>query len=269
MATASGLPGVRTIGLAEPFRWLAGGWLDLWRAPFLHLTYGLVLAAASLALAFGIYVTNAAFWVLALSFGFVFVGPMLAMGLYESGRRIEAGEPASLAQILLVRPALRSEVAYLGLALLLIYLFWGRLAQIVYGLSTWSLHRTVDAFVAFALTTEEGRNMLLAGTVVGGVLAYFTFALTVVAAPMLLSPRANVFVAAITSFRTVAANPAPLTLWAAIIALLVLASAATGFAALVVVFPWLGLASWRAYRGLVDDAAFVPLEPGGRAIRAN
>ena len=43
------------------------------------------------------------------------------------------------------------------------------------------------------------------------------------------------------------------------IAALLLASAATGFLALVVVFPWLGLASWRAYRALVADTEAAPL----------
>ncbi|MDP3299097.1 MAG: hypothetical protein Q8M38_03240, partial [Phenylobacterium sp.] len=61
------------------------------------------------------------------------------------------------------------------------------------------------------------------------------------------------------SFRTVALHPAPMILWAALIAGLLLASAATGFLALVVVFPWLGLSSWRAYRALVAEPEPAPL----------
>lgn len=263
MATASGLPSVNIIGYAEPFRWLAGGWTDLWRAPGPSLAYGLGLAAVSLLLAAGIYVTNAAFWVLAFTFGFVFVAPMLAMGLYEAGRRLEIGEKPRLSQMLFVRAAFRQEAAYLGLALLLIYLFWGRLAQIVYGLSTWQLYDDLDDLIRFALTTGEGHRMLIVGSIVGGVLAYFTFALSAVSAPMLLSPRANVFVATITSVRAVAINGGPMLLWAILIALLVLISAATGFLAFLVVFPWLGLASWRAYRALVaDDAGVSAPAPG-------
>ena len=95
--------------------------------------------------------------------------------------------------------------------------------------------------------------MLLTGTVTGGVIAFVTFALVVVSAPMLLNPHANVFAAVATSVRAVNANFFPLLLWAMIITSLLLLSAATGFLALIVVFPWLGLASWRAYRSLVDD----------------
>ena len=39
--------------------------------------------------------------------------------------------------------------------------------------------------------------MLLVGTMTGGALAFVTFALVVVSAPMLLNPQANVFAAVI------------------------------------------------------------------------
>ncbi|WP_419254610.1 DUF2189 domain-containing protein [Caulobacter sp. ErkDOM-YI] len=223
------------------------------KAPVPLLVYGLGVAAASFALCYGVYATNGAFWVLALTAGFVIVAPILAMGPYEAGRRIELGERPALMQILFVRSAFRQDVAYLSLLLVLIYFLWGRVAQIVYGLSTYQSHPTVDALVAFALGSSDGRVMLLTGTLTGGALAFVTYALMVVSAPMLLNPQASVFEAVATSVRAVNANFFPLLLWAGIIAALLLLSAATGFLALVFVFPWLGLASWRAYRSLVDD----------------
>lgn len=247
------LPAIRTIRLSAPFGWLAEGWGDLMKAPVPLLVYGLGVAAASFALCYGVYATNGAFWVLALTAGFVIVAPILAMGPYEAGRRIELGERPALMQILFVRSAFRQDVAYLSLLLVLIYFLWGRVAQIVYGLSTYQSHPTVDALVAFALGSSDGRVMLLTGTLTGGALAFVTYALMVVSAPMLLNPQASVFEAVATSVRAVNANFFPLLLWAGIIAALLLLSAATGFLALVFVFPWLGLASWRAYRSLVDD----------------
>ena len=77
--------------------------------------------------------------------------------------------------------------------------------------------------------------------------------MVVVSAPMLLDQRTGVFAAIATSVTAVAENFWPMVLWAAILAILTLASAATGFIAFIVVFPWLGLASWRAYRELVPD----------------
>jgi uncharacterized membrane protein len=246
-----GLPAVRTISLLAPFDWLAGGFRDLTKAPVPLLLYGLAIAAASFALCYGLYATNGAFPVMALTAGFVIIAPVLAMGPYEAGRRIGMGERPGLGQILFVRSAFRQDVAYLSLLLVLIYFLWGRVAQIVYGLSTYQIHRDFESLLAFAVGSSEGHAMLLAGTVTGGILAFVTYALVVVSAPMLLNPNASVFAAVATSVRAVNANFFPLLLWAVIITVLLLMSAATGFLALVVVFPWLGLASWRAYRSLV------------------
>lgn len=254
MSTASGLPQVRAVGFGAPFQWLAGGLGDIGRAPVPALVYGLISALGSLGLAWAIYVTNAAFWTIALSAGFVLVAPMLAMGLYECGRLLEAGERPTLPKILVVSGAVRQDVAYLGLALVLIYMLWGRAAQIVYGLSTFQLHSTWDAFIAFAIQSNEGHSMLITGTIIGGAIAFLTYCLVVVSAPMLLDRNTNVFFAVATSFRAMNASFGPLLLWAAIIALLVALSAATGFLAFIVVFPWLGFASWRAYRALVVEA---------------
>jgi uncharacterized membrane protein len=245
------LPSINIIGPAAPFRWLGGAWRDMGKVLGPCLAYGLVLAVVSLWLCWALYTYNAAFWVLALTLGFVFVAPMLAMGLYEAGRRLEAGERASLANMVLVKSAVRQDTAYLGLFLLLIYLFWGRIAQIVYGLSTFRLYRTVEAFIGFALGTPEGHKMMIVGSIIGGVIAFLTFCLVVVSAPMLLDRRADVFSACVTSVRAVSANFGPMMLWAFLIVALLFLSAATGFLLLVVIFPWLGLASWRAYREVV------------------
>jgi len=245
------LPAVRKVTMGAPFRWLGAAWGDFMRAPLSLFIYGLVVALLSFGMCWALISSNAAFWALTLSCGFVFVAPMLAMGLYEAGRLIESGETPNLARIAVVRAAFRQDVAYLGLALLLIYLLWGRIAQVVYGLSTYRLHRTVEEFVAFALQTDQGHAMLMSGAIVGGVIAFFTYGLVAVSAPMLLDRNANMFAAAFTSLRAVTQNFAPMLFWAALIVVFILASAATGFLAFAIVFPWLGLASWRAYRELV------------------
>jgi uncharacterized membrane protein len=251
--SSSGLPAVSTVGWRAPFQWLAGGWRDLMAAPGPCLTYGLIVTVLSLALCYALIAADAAFWVLALTVGFVFIAPMLAMGLYEAGRLIERGERPTLAEMLYVRSAVRLDIAYLGLALVMIYLLWGRIAQIVYGLSTYQLHRTVEEFTTFAVTTPDGQSMLMTGTVVGGAIAFFTYCLVVVSAPMLLDRRTNAFAAIATSVTAVVENFWPMLLWAVIITVLLLIAAASGFLSLVVIFPWLGLASWRAYRELVPD----------------
>ena len=240
-----------TISLTAPFRWLAHGLRDFGATLVPCLIYGTAIALTSFTIWRALIVSDLAFWALSLSCGFVFVAPMLAMGLYEAGRRISNGERPTLAQMIMVRSALRADVFYLGLVLLLIYFFWGRIAQIVYGLSTYRLHTTVQDFIAFATGTTEGHTMIIVGTIIGGAMAFFTFAITVVSAPMLLDQKTTVFEAVFTSISSVAKNFLPMLLWAALITLLLLACASTSWLGLALVFPWLGLASWHAYRDVV------------------
>lgn len=255
MAPTTRLPDINTVGLDAPFRWLAGGWRDLWAARVPNLACGLVVAACCAGVGAALILTDLAYWAFILTCGFVFVAPVLAMGPYETARRLEAGERPTLRSTFYVPQAYRQDVAYLGLALLMIFFVWGQVAQIVYGLSTFQIHRTVEALADFALNTPDGRRMLAVGTAIGGVIAFLTYGLVVVTAPMLLDRDRNVFEATATSVRAVNRNFGPMLLWAFILAALTLGSAATGFAALVIVFPWLGLASWRAQRELVARPA--------------
>ncbi len=173
------------------------------------------------------------------------------MGCYEGARILEQGQKPTLRQLLFVRAAFRQDVAYLGLALLMIFLIWTGFVQIVYGASTYRLYKSVPELVVFAGGSPDGLNMLAIGSLIGGIIAYFTFTCVVVSAPMLLDPQANVFSATATSFNAVTSNPVYMTIWAAIIAIFILVAALSGFLFLVIIFPWLGIASWRAYRELV------------------
>jgi len=245
------LPDVATVTMDAPFQWLRGGWADFQKAPLPLMVYGIVLAAVSAAIAWGLVFSGQFAWVFVLAGGFLLIGPMAAMGLYQAGRMIEAGETPTLGDISLVKGAVRLDLAYLGLALFLIYLLWTRIAQIVYALSTTTLHRSPSEFLTFMFTTSEGQTMALAGTLIGAGVAFLAFAAVVVSAPMLLDRKNDVWIATITSFRAVTRNFAPMVLWALLIAGLTAIGIATAFFGLIIVFPVVGLASWRAYRALV------------------
>lgn len=248
-----GLPAVRNVNSAAPLRWLAGGWEDLQKTAVPSLTYGLLLALASAALIAALYVSSGAIWALILSCGFVFAAPMMAMGLYEAGRLVEIGQRPTVSGMLFVRRAFRGDLAYLGLSLLMVYFLWGEIGRVIYGLSTRRLHTTAAEFFDFALASPDGHSMLITGGIIGGAIAYLAFCLVVISAPMLLDRRSDFFTASITSVRAVIRNPVPMALWAVIIAVLTSAAIATACIGLIVILPWLGLASWRAYRDLVPE----------------
>ena len=251
----TGLPDVNTVGLGAPFGWLAGGWTDFTKAAGPCLVYGALLVAASLGLTAALYHAGAIRVLFVVAAGFMLVAPVLAMGLYQTGRMLERGERPGIGDILFVKSALRQDLFILGFALFLVYSIWVEMAHLVYGLSTHKFHKTLPDLVHFMLTDPEGHNMVMTGTMIGGVIAFLAFSLIVVSAPMLLNTRANVFVATITSLRTVARNFLPMLVWAVLIVALTMLGIVTGFLGLIVTFPVIGLASWRAYRDLVPSSA--------------
>jgi uncharacterized membrane protein len=248
------LPDVATISIRAPFRWLAGAWQDFLSAPLPFMIYGIILSAVSAMIAWALVFSGAFAWVFVLSGGFFLVAPILAMGLYEGGRMLEQGRTPGLTDIVLVREAVRLDLAYLGLALFLIYLFWTRIAQIVYALSTPFIHKTPGEFLAFMFTTQDGLSMALTGTLIGGTIAFLAFSLIVISAPMLLSAKTDVFIATITSVRCVTQNLLPMLIWGLLIVVLTAIGIATAFFGLILVYPLIGLASWRAYRELVPGS---------------
>ncbi|MCA8903127.1 MAG: DUF2189 domain-containing protein [Hyphomonas sp.] len=254
-AATTRLPDVNTITIGAPFGWIAGAWRDFLKAPGPCLIYGAIMVVASVGLTALLYHLAAIRWLFVAAAGFMLVAPMLAMGLYQTGRMLERGEKPRIGDILFVRKAMRQDVMILGLALFLVYSVWVEMAHLVYGLSTHKFHKTVPDFVNFMLNDPEGHTMVMTGTAIGGLIAFLAFTVVAVAAPMLLNEKGNVFVAAITSFRAVAANFIPMLVWAMLIVALTVLGIATGFLGLVITFPLIGLASWRAYRDLVPSSA--------------
>ncbi|NQY96627.1 MAG: DUF2189 domain-containing protein [Henriciella sp.] len=248
------LPHVATISVTAPFKWLSGAWQDYLSAPLPFMIYGIILSAISAMIAWALVFSGAFAWVFVLAGGFFLVAPILAMGLYEGGRMLEQGQSPGLTDIVLVREAVRLDLAYLGLALFLIYMFWTRIAQIVYALSTPVMHKTPAEFLTFMFTTQDGFSMALTGTLVGGAIAFLAFSLVVISAPMLLSAKSDVFIATITSVRCVTKNFLPMLVWGLLIVVLTAIGIATVFFGLILVYPLIGLATWRAYRDLVPGS---------------
>ncbi len=246
---ARGLPARAALG------WLAAGWRDLRRTPRQSLAYGAFLTLVSYAVLAGLWAAGLLYLALPAIAGFLIVGPFLAVGLYEQSRQLGEGGEASLRQMLAVRPGSGQQLAYAGLLLGLLVLFWLRAADLLYalffglapfpGLEEAALH---------LLTTPRGWGLVIVGTLVGGLFAAFAFALSLFAVPMLMAERRDALTAMGLSFAMTTANLAPCLAWGAIVAAGMALSAATGLLALVAVFPVLGYGTWHAFRAIAPGA---------------
>jgi uncharacterized membrane protein len=243
----------REVPFDAPYSWLAAGWRDMWRVPRVSLAYGAIFAITGLVLAVGLTQVGLQSLILVLAGGFILVGPMLAAGLYETSRRLEKGEPVSLASTLRAGFYGGGQLAQMGLLLMLIYLAWVEIALLLFMLFLGTQRMPpLDAFVSNLLLTPRGLGLLIVGTAVGMVLATTVFAISAVAVPMLMVERVDVVTAGLTSIRACRKNPKAIALWAALIVGAMLFGFVTLFFGLVIMFPLVGHATWHAFRNLVE-----------------
>ncbi len=241
----------RNLPTSAALSWLGAGWRDLWRNPGPSLLYGLAVFAVSAIIVWGLFRLGLDYILFPALAGFMVMGPLLAIGLYQKSRAIELGEPVSLSRMIFVKAASGGQVWYTGAILSLLMLVWMRAAVIIYalffGLRPFpGLHEVT----AMLFGTPVGWAMLLVGTVVGGLFAAFSFAISAFAIPMLLDERVDAFTAMGTSISMVWRNLPVMLAWGAIVLALFLVSVATGLLGLIVVFPLLGHATWHSYRAL-------------------
>lgn len=244
-AYAAGLPA------SSAWRWLREGWADFVDAPASSLAYGLLLALLSYGVLFLLWRTGLLYLALPSLSGFLIIGPFLALGLYEKSRLHMQGERAGLKEMLLVRPASGAQLAYAGLLLGLLVLFWLRAADLLYalffGLTPFPGAR--EAFIN-AFTTGRGFGLLVTGSLVGGLFAAFAFAISLFSIPMLTERRTDALTAIGLSFVMTVQNLRATLAWGAVVAVGLLLSVATGLLGLIVIFPLLGHGTWHVYRDI-------------------
>lgn len=228
--------------------WLKAGWRDLWRAPLHSIGYGLVFVLVGLAITAGLWQLGlSALTPVALA-GFALVAPVFAVGFYRISALLDAGEPVTWSAIRHLPPGRAGQVAFLGILLLMIFLVWVLVAQALYAAFTAGDYRPIDEFSRFALSDTSGLLMITIGTVLGGGLAFAAFAVSAYSFPMLVDRDVDAVTALATSVSMVKHNMLLSVSWAFMIALMTVSGIVAFILPMAIVFPWLGHASWRAYR---------------------
>jgi uncharacterized membrane protein len=253
IAVEAPTPRIRKVELDRPWAWLAAGWHDLTGAPSVGLAYGVLFALVGWAITFGLWWLGAIYLILPLTAGFLIMGPLLAVGLYEVSRRRERGEPATLGDAIRAFRANPSQIAFMGVTLLLLFFAWIRIAVMIFYLFFGLAPPSPTDFVGRVFFSAESLPFLVLGTAVGAVLAALAFGLSAISIPLLLDrPQAHVVTAITASFRAVFQNPTTMAFWAVLIVLFVGAGLITFYVGLIVTLPLIGHASWHAYRDLVE-----------------
>ena len=244
-------PAIRRVGVGRPFTWLKRGFADLTRVLGPSLTYGVAFAAVG-----ALIVTLArgrGHIAPALLTGFLLVAPFLAGVLYDLSRQLERGGPVNSVAALHAWQRNAGSISLFGLLLALTLIMWERMSAVIFALFYGGRGPDLRNFVGDVLLSGQYNDLLVAYFGVGGLIAIAVYAFSVVSLPMMLDrDDVDVATAIVTSVQCVARNPAPMLAWAVIIVVLMAIGFATWMVGLVLVFPWLGHASWHAYRDLVE-----------------
>jgi uncharacterized membrane protein len=247
-------PTIREVTPGSILRWWRLGWNDFRQAGWSSLMHGLIVTVMSLV----IVQIALLFWPLlpgAVS-GFLVVGPVLATGLYASSQRMEQGKRARKRDVYCAwRHATRCLLLF-GLLLVLVATLWVLLSVILF-------HFFVDAEIGSATdflryVFEQDDAVFMLWTVLAGLVAAVTFAVTVVSVPLLVDREVTTPLALSTSVQAVAENPVTMALWALSILLVTGFCIATFMIGFIVLYPVMGHASWHVYREVVDVSGIPP-----------
>ena len=245
------LPRIRVVGTDRPWMWLSAGWRDMCASPTISIAYGTLAVISSFILVAGLAMTDLGYLILPMGAGFMLLGPVLAVGLYEASRLLERGEHPTLTKVIGAYHRNGVQIAGIGLALMLALLAWIRVAMLIFALFFSMEPPALDQLIDRVFFSAETIPFLLTGTIVGGVIATAVFAISVVSIPMLLDRETDTVTAMATSVAVVRENWQAMAAWGFLIALFMAAGMVTGFLGMALAFPLIGHASWHCYRDLV------------------
>lgn len=222
------------------FSWLASGWQCLKSAWRVSLLYGLIIFAVSWAVsAFAWWLGRFALLSTLLS-GFIFIAPMLAVGLHSVSKDMEAGKAISFRRSFAHMLRAFGSGAVFALIMLIVLFIWSRSGMMLY---------------AFFPVEEGDRTVLLqflaAGSAIGSVFAALCFAFSAFSLPMIVDKQADMITACVTSVHAVLRNKPAMAVWALCIAALTALGFATAYLGFIVIMPWLAFSAWHGYRATI------------------
>lgn len=245
------LPPVRAVDTDRPWVWLSAAWRDMMAAPLVSFGYGALAVISSFVLVAGLAMENLEYLILPMAAGFMLLGPLFAVGLYETSRLLELGERPTLGKVAAAYQRNGMQIGGIGLVLMMALLAWIRVAFLIFALFFSAEPPAFDQLVDRIFFSAQTIPFLLTGTMFGAVIAAGVFSIAVVSIPMLLDRDTDVFTAMATSVAVVRENVRPMLVWAFLVALFTAAGMVTGFLGMALALPLIGHASWHCYRDLV------------------
>lgn len=240
---------VMELRFSDPLRWLGLGLRDLLSQPLVSLFYGACFWLMALIVG-AVFRSSPEFTLSAIS-GCLLLGPFLAMGLYDVSMNRERGHRPTLGSSLTCWESHVRSMGMLIMVTVVLELLWGRASLVVFAVFFNTGGMPTTATVMEAVFNPQNWEFVVAYVCVGGFFAGLVFATMVVSIPMILDRDTDAITAGITSLRVFLSQTGVMLFWGALITVLVWLALWPSAAGLLLVGPWLGFATWHAYRASV------------------
>lgn len=239
----------RKVGVFSPLRWLQAGWVGMTRSLRASLAHGLLITAMGWVVV--MFTSNHLYLFTAAVSGFLLLSPLMASGLYELSRRQELGESVTFDASLAGLKANRGTLTRFATVLVAVFLVWIVLSSLIFGNFIGGDVPVISGAIYQTTWLSASTGFLLAYGTVGGIVAVMVFAASAVSIPLLMDRGIDAIKAMQISVRTVLLNIPAMLLWATCLVILSSVGFATQLWGMIVIVPWLGHATWHAYRDTV------------------
>lgn len=250
------MPEIRTVDIERPWFWLAEGWRDFVAAPGISILYGLMAAAVFATITLLFSSRGSWHWSIGLIAAFLFLGPLLAVGLYEVSRRREGGMRSTLRDSLNGWKRNVFSTLSLGVIMVVMMLSWAMNSYQMTALFVSNTREMAEVFgggldLATFLTSVTWQ-MVAAASITGVAWLVVAFLMTAVSVPFAADHEdVDVITAIVVSVKAVRRNWRPMLLWAGLILIFAGFGILPFYLGLIITFPLLGYATWHAYRDII------------------
>lgn len=185
--------------------------------------------------------------------GFLIIAPVLATGFQRVARMLNKGQSPRFRDLVLGISEGTPGIWFLIFILFVCYLIWVTDAVVIYGMyfGVKAIPINLELLTDGNLRNQLFSYLVFAG-IMGFVLAFMGFAVSVFSIPLILHQRKSFVSAVHTSVTTVFRNKLLMMRWAFALAILVMTTLILALPLLVIVLPVTGYASYAAYVELLE-----------------
>src|SRR6266702_7900001 len=175
------------IPVFQPFAWLRAGWLDMRRPA--SLAYGALIVAVGWTIL--VFCGTHPYLIAAAISGFLLVGPLMSAGLCEMSRRFSMGQSANFDDSLDGFKRNAPALFEFGVILAICAAVWFGISALVLGTVFHIGAPDMSETLYRGFLDSTNRPQVLAYIAIGGVLATFVFAVSVVSIPLIIDRHAS------------------------------------------------------------------------------